>query len=110
MLPFVGFGGFYFAKLSTGTASNLPALSYQAQGDRFDLVLEGGIGLSVGLGKTFKKGILSAGLTVTLVGIIEGTVAWYRPGDAPPPVLTWPTRSATHWPTWTTPPKSKPWP
>ena len=80
VLPFVGFGGFYFAKMSSGSNTAIEEI-LRYEDDRFDPVLEMGIGLAIGLGKTFKKGILSAALTVSLVGILEGSVGWYRPGE-----------------------------
>lgn len=79
-LPIIGYGGFYFAVLSTETSSTIPQLKANSTA-QFNPVLEAGFGLSVGLGKTIEKGILRAGATITIEGILEGTVAWYIPPD-----------------------------
>lgn len=73
--PFVGQGGFYFAYLNGATSVTVP----QTNLGTFDPVLEFGLGLNIGLGKTFNKGILSAGLTITFYGVLEGTLAWFKP-------------------------------
>ena len=79
VFPFIGAGGFYYAQLSQGTATNVPTPSLGT----FDPVLEFGFGLSLGVGKTINQGILSAGISVTFVGILEGTVAyWVPPGQS----------------------------
>src|SRR5689334_20312704 len=57
LFPFVGYGGFYFAVLSGATSSRVPVISNGS----FSPVLEFGIGLSLGVGKTFQAGILSGG-------------------------------------------------
>jgi hypothetical protein len=78
VFPFVGYGGFYYAQLSSATATNVPALP----SGTFNPVLEFGFGLSLGVGKTIDQGIFKAGLTVTFVGILEGVVAyWVKPGS-----------------------------
>ncbi|MEN8174134.1 MAG: hypothetical protein ABFS23_00110, partial [Pseudomonadota bacterium] len=74
-VPVIGFGGFFFAKLSSATADTVPEIPPEV--GTFEPVLEAGIGLSLGVGKTIDKGIFRAGLTVTFVGILEGTVAWF---------------------------------
>jgi len=73
--PFTGSGGFYFAVLNGSTSLSLPATKLGT----FSPVLEFGIGMNLGLGKTFNKGILSAGLTIVFYGIVEGTLAWFKP-------------------------------
>ncbi|MBW3519852.1 LysM peptidoglycan-binding domain-containing protein [Flavobacterium sp. NKUCC04_CG] len=73
--PFVGQGGFYFAYLNGATSVTVP----QTNLGTFDPVLEFGLGLNIGLGKTLNKGILSAGLTITFYGVLEGTLAWFKP-------------------------------
>ena len=73
--PFTGAGGFYFAVLNGSTSLTLPTTDLGA----FNPVLEFGIGLNLGLGKTFNKGILSAGLSIVFYGIVEGTLAWFEP-------------------------------
>jgi|GEM_PF-1653556 len=73
--PFTGAGGFYFAVLNGSTSLTVPKTDLGT----FNPVLEFGIGLNLGLGKTFNKGILSAGLTLVFYGIVEGTLGWFKP-------------------------------
>jgi LysM repeat protein len=75
--PFIGYGGFYFGYLDGSTSEVVPKL---ANGN-FAPVIEFGLGLSVGLGRTIDKGVLKAGLTLTLEAIIEGALAWFNPDD-----------------------------
>ncbi|MEM9547525.1 MAG: LysM peptidoglycan-binding domain-containing protein [Bacteroidota bacterium] len=77
LLPFVGSGGFYFGILSTQTASQLPA-NYDTDCGDFDPVIVFGLGLRLGLGKSINKGILKAELSLTIQGIIEGTLAFFN--------------------------------
>lgn len=77
VFPFVGFGGFYFGLLSGETSGRVP----QVTNGRFSPVVEAGIGLSLGVGKTIEKGIFSAGASVTLVGIVEGVIGWFEPSE-----------------------------
>jgi LysM repeat protein len=77
VFPFIGYGGFYFAYLTGATSEKVPVIS----NGTFAPVIELGIGLSVGLGKEIRKGPLSGGLYVTVIGILEGTVAWFSPDD-----------------------------
>ena len=74
VFPFVGFGGFYFAVLNGATSSTVPV----SQNGAFNPVLEFGIGLQLGIGKTIDKGILQASATLTYVGVVEGTLAWFN--------------------------------
>ncbi|HTF06135.1 MAG TPA: LysM peptidoglycan-binding domain-containing protein, partial [Bacteroidia bacterium] len=76
-LPFVGAGGFYFGMLSTETAPQLPR-DYNRNCGSFDPVIVFGVGLRIGLGKSIDKGILKAELSLTLQGIIEGTIAFFN--------------------------------
>jgi len=78
MFPFVGYGGFYFALLNGATSERVPKIL----NGEFAPVIEFGIALSVGLGKTFRAGPLSGGVYVTLYGALEGTVAWFSPTDS----------------------------
>lgn len=80
VFPFVGYGGFYFAVLDGATSTRVP----QITNGSFHPVLEFGVGLSVGVGKTINAGILSGGISVTVVGIVEGVLAWFHP-TAPAP-------------------------
>ncbi|MHA7056094.1 TorF family putative porin [Aquimarina sp. M1] len=75
MFPFIGSGGFYFASLTGATATDLPAV----QKGVFNPVIEAGVAISVGLGKTINKGILKAGLSLTAIGIFQGTYASFTP-------------------------------
>ncbi|WP_117190400.1 LysM peptidoglycan-binding domain-containing protein [Rhizobium terrae] len=78
VFPFVGFGGFYFGYLEGATSDRVPTVS----DGTFKPVLEFGLGLSIGVGKTIEKGILRAGATLTVEGIVEGVLAWFNPDDA----------------------------
>lgn len=75
MFPFIGSGGFYFASLTGATATGLPVV----QKGVFNPVIEAGVAISVGLGKTINKGILKAGLSLTAIGIFQGTYASFTP-------------------------------
>ncbi|SRX76223.1 LysM peptidoglycan-binding domain-containing protein [Aequorivita antarctica] len=75
--PFIGYGGFYFAILNGQTSSKVPKIT----NGNFAPVIEFGLALSIGLGKTIDKGILKAGLSVTIVGIVEGVLGWFHPDD-----------------------------
>ncbi len=79
--PFVGFGGFYFALLNGATSDRVPRID----NGTFSPVIEFGLGLSLGLGKTIDKGVLSAGLTVTVIGVFEGVIGWFHPDSAAVP-------------------------
>lgn len=74
VLPFVGAGGFYFGVMSGATSAVVPKATC---GD-FTPVIEFGIGLRVGIGKEIKKGILEAGLSVSVMGIVEGAIAFFN--------------------------------
>ena len=75
-IPVIGSGGFYFGKLSAATAgSNVPATTKGT----FNPVIVFGVGLQVGVGKTFQKGPFSAGLSVTVLVIVQGVIARYHP-------------------------------
>jgi LysM repeat protein len=77
VFPFVGAGGFYFEKLSSGTATNIPRIT----NGTFNPIIEFGLGLAVGVGKDINKGVFSAGLSLTFRGIVEGIIAWFNPTD-----------------------------
>jgi LysM repeat protein len=74
-LPFVGSGGFYYGQLNGETATGLPATDC---GD-FNPAIAFGVGVRVGVGKEINKGILKAGLSLTVQGIMEGLIAPYHP-------------------------------
>ena len=79
--PFTGAGGFYFNKLSAATASEsrVPSITNGS----FNPILEFGIGLKIGLGKSFNKGPLRAEFSITVQGILQGVIAWYYPDGSP---------------------------
>ncbi len=77
VFPFIGWGGFYFAALTGATSERVPRVTNGS----FDPVIEAGLGLQVGLGKEIRKGPLSGGMYVTVIGILEGTVAWFTSTD-----------------------------
>ncbi len=70
VFPFIGGGGFYFGKLSSATAPDMPTDANYAP------ILVFGLALRLGVGKEFNKGILVASVSVTLYGIFEGRLAW----------------------------------
>jgi LysM repeat protein len=78
VFPFIGYGGFYFAALTGATSERVPLIG----NGTFAPVIEFGIGLQVGLGKEIRKGPLSGGIYVTVMGILEGSVAWFTPTGA----------------------------
>jgi len=73
--PFTGSGGFYFAYLSNVPSKNVPVTTVGT----FNPIIEFGLGLQLGVGKSINQGILKAGFSITLVGIFEGVVAFYSP-------------------------------
>lgn len=77
MLPFTGSGGFYFAYLNSATSSRVPVTTM----GRFDPVIEFGLGLQLGIGKDVSKGIFKAGLSLTIIGIVEGVLGFYIPNQ-----------------------------
>ena len=77
VFPFVGVGGFYFAKLSGDTSTSVPKID----NGRFNPVIEAGIALFVGVGKSISLGVLSGGISITVNGIIQGVYAYFEPTD-----------------------------
>ncbi len=75
VFPFTGAGGFYFAYLKDVPSKSVPDTTV----GRFSPIIQFGIGLSLGVGKTINEGILSAGLSLTVIGIVEGVIASYNP-------------------------------
>jgi LysM repeat protein len=75
--PFIGYGGFYFALLDGSTSTRVPRIT----NGTFSPVIEAGLALSVGLGRTIDKGIFKAGATITIVGILQGAFGWFNPND-----------------------------
>ncbi|MCB0531454.1 MAG: hypothetical protein KDD14_04590 [Saprospiraceae bacterium] len=83
VFPFTGAGGFYFNKLSAATATSTPKLKtadLEADGvlGEFTPVFEFGLGLKIGLGKTFSSGPFRAEISITIQGLIEGVFSYYN--------------------------------
>lgn len=74
-IPVVGAAGLYFGKLSSGTTNKVPA----AINGTFNPVIVFGFGAQIGVGKSFEAGIFRAGISLTIVGIIEGVIAKWNP-------------------------------
>ena len=77
-VPVIGSGGIYFGKLSGATTNQVPAVT----NGNFNPVVVFGLGLQLGVGKYIEKGVLRAGISLTLVGIVEGVIARWNPYDA----------------------------
>jgi LysM repeat protein len=77
VFPFVGYGGFYFAYLNGDTSTSVPKIT----NGNFNPVIEFGIGLSLGVGKTIDEGVFSAGASITVQGILQGVLGWFNPND-----------------------------
>ncbi len=75
-IPLLGSGGIYFGKIPQVTA-NVPA----ATNGLFNPILVMGFGAQVGLGKSIEYGILKAGFSLTVFGILEGLLAKWNPYD-----------------------------
>jgi len=82
VFPFVGTGGFYLGRLTTADAGPSSALVPQISNGTFGPIIEFGVALSLGVGKDISDGPLSAGISVTVVGVLTGVVAWFNPADA----------------------------
>jgi len=74
-IPAMGSGGFYFGKLSSATTNKVPKTNY----GNFNPVIVFGIGLQAGVGYSVNYGVLKAGFSITMFGIIEGVIAAYYP-------------------------------
>lgn len=72
-----GSGGLYFGKLSGDTSSKVPAIV----NGYFTPVIEIGIGLKFGVGKSLNWGILKLTARLEITGIFEGVFAVFRPED-----------------------------
>ncbi|MCC9622856.1 LysM peptidoglycan-binding domain-containing protein [Thalassospira sp. MA62] len=77
VFPFIGYGGFYFGVLNGETSSSVPQIS----NGNFSPVIELGLALQVGVGKTLSLGILSGGISITVGGMLQGTLSWFNPSD-----------------------------
>ncbi len=76
-IPILGYAGFYFSKLSGATSTIVPVFDANSKA-KWDPVLEFGIGLKLGIGKTIEKGPLRAGVSIAIQVILEGALAWYQ--------------------------------
>jgi hypothetical protein len=74
-IPLIGSAGFYFGKLSSATSNQVPVVT----NGTFNPVIVFGFGLQIGVGKSIRYGILSAGFSITVFGIIEGVLAKWNP-------------------------------
>ena len=74
--PVTGAAGFYFGKLSSATTDKVPQ---HTRPGWFNPVIVFGFGAQVGLGKSIEAGVLRAGFSVTVFGIIEGVIARWQP-------------------------------
>ncbi|WP_396448152.1 LysM peptidoglycan-binding domain-containing protein [Actinomadura sp.] len=80
-IPLLGSGGFYLGKLSSATTDLVP----KASNGTFNPVIVFGFGLQAGFGKSVQYGILKAGFSLTVAGVLEGVLGkWnpYEPGSA----------------------------
>lgn len=85
VFPFVGYGGFYFAVLNSATSTSVPAVI----NGNFKPVIEFGFALAIGVGKTLTIGPLSAGISVSILGMLQGVLGWFNPTDTSTPKATY---------------------
>lgn len=76
-IPVLGSGGFYFGKLPAVAVDQLP----RATNGFFNPNIVFGFGAQMGLGKSIEYGVLKAGFSITVFGIIEGILAKWNPYD-----------------------------
>lgn len=81
-LPILGSAGFYFGKLSSATTDKVPT----TDAGWFNPVIVFGFGAQIGLGKSIELGILKAGFSLTVFGIVEGVIARWLPYKISTPV------------------------
>lgn len=74
-VPVTGSLGLYLAKLSGETSTQVP----RSDRGQFNPVIEFGIGLRFGIGKSLELGPLKAGFSITVMGILEGVIAKWNP-------------------------------
>ncbi|UOQ70182.1 LysM peptidoglycan-binding domain-containing protein [Hymenobacter cellulosilyticus] len=78
--PFTGSGGFYIAYLHDVPSDKVPKTTRGI----FNPIVELGLGLQLGIGKSINKGILKAGFSVTVIGIFEGVIAFFKSNSGTP--------------------------
>lgn len=82
---FTGGGGFYFGKLRSGDnpqTQNAPV--------QYNPIFVFGLGLWLGVGRSFSKGPLSANLSLTVQGTFQGILAWQESNNTSnPPDYYW---------------------
>ncbi|HBU13046.1 MAG TPA: hypothetical protein DEB31_10115, partial [Clostridiales bacterium] len=78
---FTGRAGIYFGILSGAAVPALP----DWRGGSFATAIRAGIGVTFGIGRSFDLGIAKGGFELSVVGIFEGTLAfWKRDGEPDP--------------------------
>lgn len=66
------------ARLKSDASEYVPI----ATNGHFGQVLAFGLGMALGVGKDFNKGVLKAGFNVSAVGVFEGVLATFHPDNA----------------------------
>lgn len=74
---YVGRGGLYFGALDGVTAKDLPVTHKGA----FGSVVSLGVGLSLGIGRSFDFSVVKGGVSLEMYGIFEGVFAIFQPND-----------------------------
>lgn len=74
---YTGKGGVYFGLLKDDAVRSVPLITNGA----FSPVILFGLGLRVGLGRSFDLGIVKAGLALELLGVFEGVLAFFKPDE-----------------------------
>ncbi|MDE7311491.1 MAG: hypothetical protein K2N87_07755 [Eubacterium sp.] len=74
---FTGRGGIYFGVMKNVSVPNLPAVV----NGNFSPIVTLGIGLSVGLGRSFDLGIVKGGVSLEVFGVFEGVLAIFHDKD-----------------------------
>ena len=74
---FTGRGGIYLGALNGSTSRSVPKVTNGA----FSTVLQLGVGLSFGLGRSFDFGIAKGGLSLEVFGIFEGVLGFFECKD-----------------------------
>lgn len=75
---FTGRGGVYFGVLEGDAVKQVP----ETKNGAFTPVVLLGIGLCIGVGRSFDLGVVKGGVSLTVTGILEGAFAVFHPSDA----------------------------